>query len=316
MKEKVTKAVPLLLIVVLLVSTFIAWRITQREVEDEVEKNFNYEVQIAKHWMQDRLNLYLPITLGIRIFFEAGDGVTANQWSTYVKRLELISKYPAISSISYIERVSGQNEDDYVVKFVESHNEQKDTIGLNLSTDQKQLELLNSVRDEDPTSTGRVTLIIAPEKGFEIILPVYNKGPVPITIEERRQALKGFVRVQFAGDKLFQDIFNLVSSLDLDFEVYSGLPNEENLLYGQSQPLTFSNPDYKPKVMTRETFEFNGQTWYLVVTNKPNFRLTPSQERLPYIVLGSGVALSLIFLSIYLFMLKNNTPKDYKNKEN
>lgn len=315
MKEKVIKIAPLLLIVVFLASTFIAWRITQGVVEAETGKNFNHEVRVAKHWMQDRLNLYLPITLGIRIFFEAGDGVNANEWSTYIQKLELIDKYPAISSITYIERVKGKNEDNYVVKFVESHDGPMDTIGLNLSTDQKQLELLNGVRDEDPTSTGRVTLITTPEKGFQIILPVYTKGPVPITIEERRQALKGFVRVQFAGDKLFQDIFNLVDLIELDFEVYSGLPDRENLLYDQAQPLSISNPDYKPKYMTRETFEFNGQTWYLVAASKLGFKLTSSQERLPYVILGSGVVLSFIFLGIYLFMLKNNTPRDYGNKD-
>jgi CHASE1-domain containing sensor protein len=108
MKEKVVKVVPLLLVVVLLVSTLIAWRITQGVVEVEVGNNFNHEVQVAKHWLQDRLNLYLPITLSIRIFFEAGGDVTANEWSTYIHRLELIDKYPAISSISYIERVKGK----------------------------------------------------------------------------------------------------------------------------------------------------------------------------------------------------------------
>jgi len=176
--------------------------------------------------------------------------------------------------------------------------------------------LLNNVRDEDPTSTGRVTLITTPEKGFEIILPVYEKGPAPIIVTERRQALKGFVRVEFAGDKLFQDIFDLVDIIDLNFEVYSGLPNRENLLYNQAQPLSISNPDYKPKFMTRETFGLYGQTWYLVATNKPGLKLTPSQERLPFIVLGSGLVFSFIYLGIYLYMLRNNALKDYKNKNN
>jgi CHASE1-domain containing sensor protein len=316
MKKKLTKGLPIFLFFVFLISTFIAWNVTQRVIEEEVGKNFNYEVQVAKHWMQDRLNLYLPIALGIRIFFESGDGFTANEWSTYIQRLELIDKYPAISSISYIERVGGQNEDSYVVKYVEPLNGHKDTIGLILSADPKQLELLNRVRDEDPTSTGRVTLITTPEKGFEIILPVYEKGTAPIIVTERRQALKGFVRVEFAGDKLFQDIFDLVDIIDLNFEVYSGLPNRENLLYNQAQTLSISNPDYKPKFMTRETFGLYGQTWYLVATNKPGLKLTPSQERLPFIVLGSGLVFSFIYLGIYLYMLRNTALKDYKNKNN
>lgn len=343
MKEKIVKVVPpLLVFIFLLVGTFIAWRFTQDVVRTEVKQRFNHEIQIAKHWMQDRLNLYLPMALGIRIFFETGDGITANEWSTYIQRLKLIDKYPAISSINYIERVREENRDIfvsqlqsdkslppnyssfdihprdekseyYVVKYVEPFNGHEETVGFDLSSDQKQLELLNSVRDEDPTSTGRVTLITTPGEGFEITLPVYRSGSPPVTIEDRRQALKGFVQVKFAGDKLFQDIFDAVNLINLNFEVFSGLPGKENLLYTQAQPLSTSNQDYRSGMKLSETFEFNNQTWYLVAQDTQDFKLTPSQERLPLIVLGSGLVFSFLFLGIYLYMLKHNNFKSYKD---
>lgn len=323
--EKTFK-IPLIVFILFLVSTFIAWKFTQNVVKAEAKRDFNQEVQVVKHWMQDRLNLYLPIALSIRIFFESSDSITINEWSAYIKRLKLIDKYPGISSISYIERVSDQNkavfithlesgytihpqekkEEYYFVKYVEPLSENKATIGLDLSSDPKQLELLNNIRDEDPTSTGRVTLITSPKKGFEIILPVYRKGPSPMTVKERREALKGFVRVGFAGDRLFQDIFNIVDSTNLTYKVYSNLPSQENLLFDQDPDYSDSILNYQQGMTTRDSFEFNGQTWYIVAMTKPDFKLIPSQVRLPLVVLTSGLVLSFVFLGIYLYLLKLN----------
>lgn len=235
--------------IVLLVSTVIAWRVTQYVVKTEVKQNFNQEVQVIKHWMQDRLNLYLPIALGMRIFFESSDSVTANEWSTYIQRLKLIDKYPAISSLTYIERIKGNGGDTYLVKYIE---------------------------------------------------------PAPVTIAQRRETLKGFIQVEFVGSRLFQDIFDVVDSANLSFEVYSNLPSQENLLYEQGLDYLAVNSNYQPEITTRDTFEFNSQTWYLVATSRPDFKLTPSQGRLPAVVLGSGLIFSFLFLGTYLYMQKHN----------
>lgn len=311
MKEKIIKIAPLLVFVVILGSTFGAWRVTQSVVNAEIERNFYQEVQVAKHWMQDRLNLYLPMALGMRLFFESSDAVTAREWSAYIQKLKLIDKYPAISTLTYIERVRVGGKDSYLVKYVEPSdalNESKEAIGTNISLNQTRLDLFNSVRDEDPTSMGRVTLVTTPKKGFDIILPVYRAGPTPVTVEERRAALKGFIQVEFAGNRLFQDIFDTVDASNLSFEVYSNLPSKENLLYEQGLDYSNTTPNYKPEITHSETFEFNGQRWYLAAATKPDYRLTPSQERLPLVVLGSGVIASLTFLGIYLYM--NQQTKD------
>lgn len=298
-----------LVFIVFLISTFFAWRITQDVVKTEVRQNFNQEVQVVKHWMQDRLNLYLPMALGMRIFFESSDSVTANEWSTYIQRLKLIDKYPAISSLTYIERAKGNGGDTYLVKHIEpanALNANKGTTGFDISSDPKRLELFNNIRDEDPTSEGRVILITAPRKGFEIILPVYRKGSAPVTVAQRRETLKGFIQVEFVESRLFQDIFDVVDSANLSFEVYSNLPSQESLLYEQGLDYLAVNSNYQPEITTRDTFEFNSQTWYLVATSRPDFKLTPSQERLPLVVLGSGLIFSFLFLGIFIYRLRQH----------
>jgi CHASE1-domain containing sensor protein len=308
MKENAVKFVPYLIFLVLLSSTLGAWRITRNAVDVEIRQNFNHEVQVVKHWMQDRLNLYLPMALGMRIFFESSDSVTADEWSAYIQRLKLVDKYPATTSLTYIEWDRSKGENNYIVKYIEppSIGENSEIVGTDLSLNQTRLDLLNSVRDEDPTSMGRVTLITTPKKGFEITLPVYKKGTTPTTIEERRRALKGFIQVEFAGSRLFQDIFDVVDSTNLSFEVYTGQYSEENLLYEQGLDYLGANPDYQPRITASDTFEFNSQTWYLVASTRPDFKLTLSQERLSMIVLSGGIFASFIFLGTYLYVERRN----------
>ncbi len=92
MKKKAVEVIPFLIFIILLASTFTAWVFTQNVVKMEAKQNFNQDVQVIKHWMQDRLNLYLPMALGMRIFFESSNSVTASEWSDYIRRLKLIDK--------------------------------------------------------------------------------------------------------------------------------------------------------------------------------------------------------------------------------
>lgn len=296
---------PLVVFIFLAICTFFAWKVSKSIVRAEIEQRFNQEVLVSRYWIQDRLNLYLPIVLGIRIFSESSDKITAIEWSNYIRELKLLDNYPAISSLTYIERGSGNAKDTYLIKFVEPMNDvNKKSIGFNLSGDQKRLDLLNSVRDENPTSKGRITLIATPQKGFDIILPVYRKGSPPITIQERRNTLKGFVQVRFEGSRLFQDIFDVIDSINLSFEVYSSAPSKENLLYDRGLDYSAVLPNFHPEISTNKSFEFNGQDWHLIASTKPNYKLTPSQEALPIVVLGGGITFSLIFLGVFLYLNK------------
>jgi len=309
MKQKIIKIIPFLAFIVLLVSTLVTWRITQNFVKMEARQNFDQDFQITKRWVQDRLGLYLPTLLGIRVFSEWSDEVTAGEWAYYIQRLELLTKYPAISSIDYVERVKGNNGDAYLVKYIEPLEGNEELIGLNLGLDPERLSLLNDTRDEDPTSTGTVTLIPYPGEGFEVVLPVYGGGTIPITISERRASLKGFIKAKFKNDKLFKDIFKTVEPLGLEFEIYSSSSNKENLLYDQNPDNIIADiPDHKKKlrITIDEPFEFNGQAWHLVASSKSGFGLSPSQKRLPWIVLGGGIVASFTLLGIGLHWKKHS----------
>ncbi|MFC1627451.1 CHASE domain-containing protein [Patescibacteria group bacterium] len=304
MKQKIIKTIPILIFIVLLTSTLITWKVTQDFTKREARENFQQDFQITKHWVQDRLGLYLPTLLGIRVFSEWSDEVTAGEWSYYIQRLELLTKYPAISSIIYIERVKDKNGDSYVVKYTEPSEGNGELIGLDLGLDPERLSLLNDTRDEDPTSTGTVTLIPYPGEGFEVILPVYGGGSVPETINQRRATLKGFIQAKFEGDKLFKDIFDTVEPFGLNFEVYSSSSNKENLLYDQDPEsvITDIEADDLKLIVIDEAFEFNGQMWHLVASTESGFGLSPSQVRLPWIVLGAGVVISFTLLRIGLYV--------------
>ncbi|OGY12840.1 MAG: hypothetical protein A3A58_01535 [Candidatus Blackburnbacteria bacterium RIFCSPLOWO2_01_FULL_41_27] len=322
---------------IFLIVTFSAYKITSDVVEQESKNRFYQDVSDLKNRLQTRFNLYILSINGLHGFVDAKGQVTRNEWSTYIKKLGIIEKYPGISSLLYIERVSKENlksfeesvrrdtsldpqgnpdfkvypktesSEYFIVKYIEPFEGREQTLGYDFSSEEKRKKVLEQSRKTGAiASTGKITNIITQKPGFGIFLPFYDAKMIIQNSElERMNNLQGFVYAAFRADEMFKTIIGQNDPFpNLDFEIYENDQlTAETLLYDHDPNHTISDSH----LQTKETLDIDSQTWTILICNKGSgLSLTQSQQTLPWIVLASGLAFSFIFLGLFLYRFKQH----------
>ena len=155
---------------------------------------------------------------------------------------------------------------------------------------------MEQARDQGKTSmSGKVVLVQETDKqvqsGFLMYLPVYKKGSTPVTLEERRTQILGWVYAPFRIGDLMLGLGGEHTG-DLDVEVYDGEAVADSMrMYdsytGEHHESGFSN------LRTVKRVEINGHTWTLVIDALPSFA-----ERIgggkPKVIGIAGIGLSLL----------------------
>ena len=330
-------ATTLALFLIFLIATFFAWRITSAVVEQESKNRFYQEVADLKNRLQTRFNLYILSINGLHGFVDAKGQITRSEWSAYIKKLGIMEKYPGISSLIYIERVSkdslnsfeksvrddtslnpqgypdfkvypeSDKEEYFAIKYIEPLEGKEQTLGYDFSSEEKRKKMMEqSRRTGEITSTGKITNIITQKPGFGIFLPFYDAKMIIQNSElERMNNLRGFVYAAFRADEMFKTIIGQNDPFpNLDFEIYENDQlTAETLLYDHDPNHTISDSH----LQTKETLDIDSQTWTILICNKGSgLSLTQSQQTLPWIVLASGLAFSFIFLGLFLYRFKQH----------
>ncbi len=291
-----------------LVATLVAWKVTDQVILQEANNRFYTNVAQIKNGAQERINLYVLAIEGLRDSVELLGKIDANQWSSYVKRLGLVEKYPGISSIGYLakEDVSGQTA--FVVRYLEPMAGREKALGINFMAEEKRRKALERARDTGkPAATGKIILATTNAPGFMLIVPIYNAQTDQNTpLEQKRATISGFVFAVFRGTELFKATYGSTDAYpNLDFEIYDGTGfSQDSLLYDHDPEKRIGDQPDKSQLTTKETISIDSQKFVIVAATKQSLGLDQSQIILPKVVLVSGLLICFLFLAFFLYQYR------------
>lgn len=201
------------------------------------------------------LDAKYEILYGLQALFNASKHVDADEFSLaaagYLKRDRMIEGLEWIPRVAAEERqryeqqaqaripgfkisdavgvgdyVAAQEADEYFpIYYLEPSNAYRESRGLNLNSYSVTKEALSEARDTGRVVVSDVLSGIENSTPFSLVfatLPIYKA--YPITVEERRKRLQGFVAVLFLSENLFQHVVDKARLDDLivRVEVLSG----------------------------------------------------------------------------------------------
>lgn len=282
-------AITLAIFIFFLVATLAAWKVTTDVVTDQARSRFFLDSAQIQNSLQERINLYILALEGVRNFAEMSDTMTADRWSSYVKRLGLLEKYPDISSISFVEGT--------IVKFIEPLAGREKALGYDLNSDEIRRTTVELAKaTQQVVTTGKFINVNTNAPGFALYAP---------TFDPTSGKWKGFVTANFRGTEIFRKTYGRTDPFPyLDFEIYdSDDLVAENRLYDHD-PLFQAVGQSGHHLTTQESIKIATQKWTVAVTTKNNLGLTYTQEILPLVVLVSGLLCCLIFLAFFLYQYR------------
>lgn len=259
----------------------------------EVENKFYRNVEDYYHRIKQRIETTQELLHAISGFYASSNFVSREEFRIFVN--ETYRDQPGIQALEWIPRVSytekekfeelarqdgfsnftitDKNKNDqmvpsgkrdyyYPVYYAEPLQNNLKAFGFDLGSNTTRLIAINRARDTGKqVATERISL--AQEKGKEsgILLfdPIYKKGAILETVEDRRENLIGFgLGVFRIGDLVRAATENLDPYDKIDITIYDAMAREEKkFLYRESNAVPSSAMAFE----IRKSFEVGGRVW-------------------------------------------------------
>lgn len=336
--KRKTTAFPFLILVVLIMLTIgITYSFYQSSKNKDLIR-FNNEVLRVQAAFENRLNLYISLLKGGRGFVESVGKIDRKSFANYVKSLEIDKNYSGIQGIGYSKVILPVEREDFInqmksegytdfkmfpdekrdvyqaIIYLEPLDERnQQAIGYDMSTEENRREALNRARDSGKVAaTSKITLIQETiqdkQFGFLIYFPVYKDGQIPVSIEERRKKLDGFIYSPFRAGNFLKEIQTNASANNIGVAIYDGDVKTENLM---AQTLKIEVPQLNSKITenqvlatdfnesynTESSLEVAGKNWKIRYFALPTFDEQSSVGWTPLIFL-SGIAFSFLLFGM------------------
>ncbi len=223
--------VPLLVFSVLSGLTAAASFWQYQRIQQEARDDLQVHVDRSEQEIVGRVLRKLDVLVGAQSAFGIRSQVERADFRTYVEGLSLSQRLPVILYLGFIQRVPRDDAEAFVkaqradsaadyhiqqlqdktrpdlwlVKYVEPARANAQALGLDLGSDPTaRLAILRAVDTGEPVVSPSLGLAQGPGAVADLLMvvPVYEPGTLPTTIENRRAKLRGLVYSLVAWDEL------------------------------------------------------------------------------------------------------------------
>jgi PAS domain S-box-containing protein len=310
-----------------LTTTGIWWYVLETQGYERARIEFESEARQSATEMREEMLGFEEVLQAGAGLMAASDSVSREEWRRFVERLELPRAYPGIETINYAEHVSAGevaalnsrmqaagnadfaiwpagSRDDYVVNvLVEPFGGMNQrALGFDIMTEPIRRAAMLRARDTGAVSlSGKVNLVrdrsVNLRPAFLMFVPVYRRDITPTSVEERRDALAGYVVAAFHLDDLVAAILD-ERTLPLGVSIWEGSrPAPEALMYSNARGEQMRANPGEALLKTDIPFSLSGQEWTLQFAASRT-AATAMQGSRPLIALAAGVPLSLLLFGI------------------
>lgn len=314
---------PLVVMLAGLLATLLLSLLYDRLAQERDAERFEALAEQRVRAISERMSDYIGLLRGAAALMVSDPrGVaSATAFERYVGRLRLNELYPGVQGIGFAAAIRGEDlevveqrirrdvapdfriwpdgERDFYgpIIYLEPRDERNQAaIGYDMYSEEVRRDAMDRARDDGlRAASGKVELVqeIDDQKqpGFLVYIPSYRGGTVPETVEERQEALLGWVYSPFRARDLFNLGAGLDASLELSVSVYDGQSvAPENLLY-RSAPM-----EAAPRSLAYETsrvIDVAGRQWTVVMATTRLFARDSARYVFPYL-LAVGAIVSLL----------------------
>lgn len=326
----------IIVFVVLLVFTLISWQNALRTLNAQKNKATVEQVaRIEDSVIQQMRGNELLLRSGTGIF-RASDQVSRTEWQEFFDQFDIKSNSDSVSSVgyaavvpaaqkaSYLASVRAEGLSDYTitpegdreiyVPIMYSERTTSDVRAMNgfdVHTNPERRAAMESARDTgEPSMSNEVQLNNSEHQGMVVYMPVYARGTLPQTVEDRRKAIQGYVYVSIRTNDFF-------SQIDLGDEESFGFTVDESSTSGQktiyASPVAAQRERLKAERVASSDMQVFGKMWRITYFANSGL-VSESQNTRPTGVLSGGLAIAFI-TSAAVFLLLQYRTRSFALKE-
>lgn len=306
---------------------------------DEIaKKGFEFTAKEIGEKINTRLHAHAQLLRCGAAFLHGSDNVTREEWKTFIKKTRIDQDLPGILGFGFskfiykkdlagfIKKIKsegfpnfnvwpkGERDTYSSITFLEPFSERsRRALGYDMLSEPVRREAMMRARDMDIAAlSGKVTLVQETGKDLQsgtlMYVPLYRKGAQINTIEQRREALIGWVYSPYRMNDLMHgilDIWKFQNRSSFNLDIYDGTQVSLQSLLFEYHSSSYEDIKSNNYLVQRTPITFNNHIWTLVIREEKGNII--SEYISAWIVLFSGVLISLLifFLSKSLINTRN-----------
>ena len=227
--------------------------------------------------------------------------VPADQLNAYQNNMRAELARDTLYTGEFKVRPAEASKEVFVVEMVWPLVGNEDDLGRDAGRDSVRRLALERARDGGmATGTGPLRMLALGDQPVYVIrMPLYRDGVLPASVEGRRSALIGFASVKLRANEFISHALGPraearfhVSILDQGFA--GEPPSADERVFGDESQPGAANGEALRKI---ERLIVADRNWRIELVDRDT-QLTPAQRGLPLLVLGAGLALSLLLAAV------------------
>lgn len=315
-----------LLLLLLLLTVFIGWTMYQQSL-GYAKAAFNQQVDDLEQSVQLRMREHEQILLGTKGLYEASQSVDRTEFHLYVASLDIDKKYRGIQLIGFTQwvkpaqlaaaidvvradgfpqfniRPQGERDNYTMIIYAEPFSGRNlAAFGFDMFSESVRRKAMSAAVETNQASlSSKVTLVQENQgpvqAGALLYLPIFKKNMPIARVDERWQALEGFVYAAFRMGDLMDGLLQQ-RGLNVDFIVYAGdFADARQELYSsavEQSSIAKNSGKFTPAYTQDRTVTLFGQPWLIhALSNKEFERQHKSYAAVMALIIGTCISLLL-----------------------
>jgi CHASE1-domain containing sensor protein len=338
---------PTIVFLLLVAIVVTLWFFVGGLIENTRHAEFKAETAKIEESILNRFEIYTNALHGGQGFFSGSKEVDRDEWHNYVETLGIKKNYPGIQGIGYtawiepseleshIKTIHDEGFPEYsvwpegdrshytAIIYLEPFDvRNQQAFGFDMYQEATRRTGMDKARDTGGEAlSGKVILVQEIDEdvqaGFLIYTPIYNNNKPHTTLQERRDALEGFVYSPF---RMGNFIKGIVDDTQIVFEIFDGMDTKN---------LTSDTKMYGDHFISDSSFFhintiiFAEHGWTIRYSAPPSYKIDQFREGAVLVILIGGCVLSaLVAFIIYSFntrrakavLLAESMTEDLKKK--
>lgn len=332
--NKLVKLPHLVLFITLILTLGVTFLFYRNAVSRDYIRFKNSTTRIEET-LKNRIDLQIALLQSTRAFVDTTENLNRKKFKTFVDSLELKKNYVGVIGIGFNkfvpanqkESLKNQLKTEYsadikifpegerefysvVIYFEPLEDIFQQFIGYDMLTDESRRQAILRARDTSTASATNNTILLVDretsrQSGFLIFLPVYKSATEPLTVEERRKNIIGFVYSPFRAKEFLDAAIGENSFPEVEFKLYDDSVKEENLLAqtDSARNRNLADESENKGLYGTSLIKVGGRNWILEYSPTNEF-IKNSNNRLTPTIFIVGVVFSIL-----LFIITNSQIK-------
>ena len=319
-----------------LIATALAAHYTKSETDRESKREFDFVCDQVQTKIADRLKEHEQILRSAAAFFEHSDGgVSREEWHRFAERQKVDQHLLGIQGFGFtllipkenlaqhVQEIRAQGFPQYHVRpegereiytsiiYLEPFtNRNLRAFGYDMFGEPTRRTAMERARDQDAAALSAKVVLVQEnntnvQAGTLMYVPVYRVGMAHDTIDQRRNALVGWVYSPYRMNDLMQGIlgsWELSGEKQIHLEVFdSDKASSDTLLY-DSQPRAAQHAGTASRLTLQSKVVSAGRPWTLRFTQTSSLSSMTDYGKV-WLVLFGGTSTSLLLCGLFFSVL-------------